>query len=416
MATLGVIDFMKLWTQSGQEAERKMVKHLEAGLDRVIQTEDDTLRRLTVGGAISNPVVRWMEEWGYPTKITGSLSTATFTVEDSTQKLFGQAVNAERIKGALRVGTILQRKSDGMQVRVSSISGIADPSPYTCTVAAHGFSSLSDDAGPVDYDILAELWYDYRDAEQPRALDRLFWDVGTQTHAETFEIPKMRKNTKYELVADEVEHQIDALLYKLRLQLAKAVLRIEPTTSDGSTVVWSDGSQESSMCGILPWITRTQARVANLNVYRNKAGVELYKSDLDALIKAMWLEQNANLNTGKWAIVMDPTTHSYCQDFDMIYRRTTKDEKSVGFKVNTFEAKIGKSFDVIADRNMRDGTLAVVNFAEAKYGYYNQDKLDRKELKTAGRYQQWLISFVTYGVVLRNPHCNLGVIYGLPTS
>ncbi len=55
-------------------------------------------------------------------------------------------------------------------------------------------------------------------------------------------------------------------------------------------------------------------------------------------------------------------------------------------------------------------------FDAMNYGYFNQDKLDRKEIPTQGRYQRRLISFQTYGVVVRNPRFNIGMIYGLPTS
>jgi hypothetical protein len=55
----------------------------------------------------------------------------------------------------------------------------------------------------------------------------------------------------------------------------------------------------------------------------------------------------------------------------------------------------------------------MVNFDAATYGYYANDRMDRKEVSTQGRYQRWLISFQTYGVVVRNPRANIGMIYGL---
>jgi hypothetical protein len=58
--------------------------------------------------------------------------------------------------------------------------------------------------------------------------------------------------------------------------------------------------------------------------------------------------------------------------------------------------------------------LTVVNFDAFKYGYYANDSLERRELPTEGRYQRWLISFQCYGLVVRNPRANIGMIYGLP--
>ena len=93
-----------------------------------------------------------------------------------------------------------------------------------------------------------------------------------------------------------------------------------------------------------------------------------------------------------------------------------KDDKSVGFQVDEFHAKIGKAFPIVSDRYVRPDVLLLVNFDEMSYGYYNQDQLERKEIQTQGRYKRWLLSFQTYGVVARNPRANIGMIHGLPTN
>jgi hypothetical protein len=41
---------------------------------------------------------------------------------------------------------------------------------------------------------------------------------------------------------------------------------------------------------------------------------------------------------------------------------------------------------------------------------------ERQEIPTQGRYQRWLVSFQTYGVVARSPRANIGMIYGLPAA
>jgi hypothetical protein len=84
--------------------------------------------------------------------------------------------------------------------------------------------------------------------------------------------------------------------------------------------------------------------------------------------------------------------------------------------VDVFDSKIGKTFPIMNDPYMRPGTLVIVNLSEMSYGYYADDQLDRKEVETKGRFQEWLISFQTYGVVARNPRANIGMIYGLPQS
>lgn len=401
-----VSDFLKLWTQGGQDAERKLQKILREGLDKVVQEQSDVLAKIKVGSPVAGPVVRWMEEWGYPSRITATLTGTTLTFSGY---LFGQTINAESVRKAVRVGTILERPTDGVQVKVSSVDGL------TATVAAYGNTVLIDDAAAVSWDIIAEVWSDYRDAADPRSLDRIFREVGTQIHAETFEIPKTRKNTKYEVVADETQHQIRALMEKLRRQLAYAVLRSRPY-HDGTDFVYGNKTEEPTMCGICTWPVITQSELSNPNVLVNKSSQPLTKTDLDNLARHLWLDEHANYNKGDWWIVCHPLTHQYIHDFDISYRRTEKDETGVGFHVDHFDAKIGKSFPILSDRYMRPDTLILVNFQEMEYGYYANDRMDRKEIPTQGRYQRWLISFQTYGVVARNPRANIGTIYGLPSA
>lgn len=399
-------DFMKLWTQGDIDSERKLQRLLLAGLDKVVQEQSDVLAKIKVGSSVSSPVVRWMEEWGYPSQITASLTGTTMTFSG---KLFGKDMSTDTLSKVIRVGTILERPTDGVQVKVSAVTDL------TATVAAYGNTVLSDDAESTGWDIIAEVWSDYRDAADPRYLDRIFREVGTQIHAETFEIPKTRKNTKYEVVTNEVQHQIQALFDKLRRQLAYAVLRSRPF-HDGTSYVYGNKTEEPTMCGLCTWPSITQAELANPNVYVNKSGVALTKADLDDLARHLWLDEHANFNKGNWWIVCHPLTHQYIHDFDIAYRRMEKDETGVGFYVDHFDAKIGKTFPILSDRYMRPDTLMLTNLEAAEYGYYANDKLDRKEVPTQGRYQRWLISFQTYGVVVRNPRSNIGMIHGLPTS
>ena len=92
-----------------------------------------------------------------------------------------------------------------------------------------------------------------------------------------------------------------------------------------------------------------------------------------------------------------------------------KKESNVGFLGDDFHSKIGKSFPVLSDRFMRPCALIAVNLEAFRYGYYENDSLERREIPTKGRYQCWLISFQTYGLVARNPRANIGMIHGLPS-
>ena len=191
----------------------------------------------------AGPIVQWLEEWDYPSTITARLIGDTLAF---TGHLFGKTVTPETIRGVIREGTILEGPGDGCQVKVSSLEGLI------ASVAAYGNTHLRDDPEPVGWDIIAEAWSDYRDASDPRSLDRTIREVGTQIFAETFEIPKTRLNTLYETVPFEVEHQIIALVGKLKRQLAYAVIRSRPF-HDGLQFVWGNRTDEPTMCGLCIW-------------------------------------------------------------------------------------------------------------------------------------------------------------------
>jgi len=70
-------DFVKLWTQGDQESELKMKNVLLDGLDSVVQAQSDVLSKMRVEEPAASPVVRWMEEWGYPSRVTARLSGDT---------------------------------------------------------------------------------------------------------------------------------------------------------------------------------------------------------------------------------------------------------------------------------------------------------------------------------------------------
>ncbi|MGO9567768.1 MAG: DUF5309 family protein [Desulfomonilaceae bacterium] len=399
-------DFMKIWTQGDQESERKMKTVLLDGLDSVVQAQGDVLSKIKLDRSIATPVVGWMEEWGYPSTVTARLSGNNLAFSGH---LFGQTVNGDSLRKAIREGTILERPGDGCQVKISAIDGLS------AAVTAYGNTTLADDPGPAAWDIISEAWSDFRDASEPRSLERTFREVGTQIFAETFEIPKTRKNTKYEIIPYEPEHQIIALIAKLRRQLAYAVLRSRPF-HDGSQFIWGNKTEEPTMCGLCTWPTVTHNELPNPNVYVNKDGQALTKLDLDNLVRQLWLDEHADYNQGDWWIVCHPSTHQFIQDFDICYRRIGKKDKTIGFHVDEFHSKIGKSFPILSERFMRPGVLIAVNFKAFKYGYYANDSLDRQEIPTQGIYQRWLISFQTYGVVARNPRANIGLIYGLPAN
>jgi len=234
------VDLMKIWTQHDRLSDLTMKGMLLYGLDAVVSADSDVLSRIRVDRPATSPVVHWREESGYPSQVTAQLSGNTLHF---TGHLFGSTVSAESDLKVIREGTILERARGGCQVKIMVLDGLS------ASVAAYGNTDLTDDPEPAVWDIIAEVWSDFRDADEPRSLDRTFREVGTQIFAETFEIPKTRRNTKYAVVRYETAHQIAALLAKLKRQLAYAVLRSRPF-HDGSQFVWGNKTEEPTMCGL----------------------------------------------------------------------------------------------------------------------------------------------------------------------
>jgi hypothetical protein len=279
-------DFMKIWTQGDEDSEFRMKTVLLDGLDSVVQGQCDVLSKIKVDKPVANSVVRWMEELGYPSTVTAQLTGNTMVFSGY---LFGRIINEESVRKVIRKGTILERQRGGCQVKISSVEGL------TAAVSAYGNTVLADDLTPTEWDIISDAWSDCRDASSSRFLDRIPREVGTQIFAETFEIPKTRKNTKYLIISCEAEHQIIALIRKIRRQLAYAVLRSRPF-HDGSQFVWGNKTEEPTMCGLCTWPIITQSESLNANVYVDKQRQILTKSDLDSLIRHLWLDEHADYN------------------------------------------------------------------------------------------------------------------------
>lgn len=402
------INFMQLWTQNTAEANLKLKKFLLVGLDRVGRATSDVPARIKIGKALTKPTADWLEEVDYPTKITAQLGsitgggtggTLTFT---AVERQWG-TITAEKLNQMIRVGTYLRRPSDNFQMRVASFT-FTDPATYTALVTSRSNDTLTADVAPIVYDILYEGWTDRRDVDSTRSLDRHPRSVGSQIVAETFEILQTRKNTAFEIVEDETEHQIMALINKLRRQEANIYISAKPQWSVAQgAFVYGNYSEESTGCGLLTWpdIVETEA-AHDSDVYANMLGQEITKKRLDDAIRANWLTEYAQYKMGDWWILTDPITKTYIDDFDVPYRRKD-DESDVGWRVDEFRAKVGKSFKIMVDEYMPAGTLEILNFSDMSRGYYKNDRLNRKELPTFGRYEQWLISYQTYGVVARKP-------------
>lgn len=411
----GSISLMELWNLSDQASERKMKKFLEKGLDTRIMAKSKVLARIPKGPETSTPVIRWYEEESYQHKLTAQLATTTLTISGNIQ---GAAVTEDSIRRHVRLYTILQRESDGLTVQVSNIDAITDGSaPWACTVGEYGNSgggSLSDDSGAVTWWIIGEPAADADDWSQTRALDRNSREVGTQIFEETFEIGRTRENTSFEIVGDEVEHQIRALTDKMTRGMALGIINGYPYYS--SSYKYGNQTQRSTMCSFISWPKITQSEAANPLVYVDKAGGEIIKDDLDELILNMQITEYADFSSGDWAMICNPAVYKFISEFDAIQRQTTRADKTIGYAPSSFQSKYDPVLPIVVDQYVRPGVVQIINFSKFKYGYYKNDTIHRDLIATQGRYKRWMISFQTYGLVARDPRANIGTLYNVATS
>jgi hypothetical protein len=284
-------------------------------------------------------------------------------------------------------------------------------------VQAYGQTALGasqNDSSAVDYDIESEPWTDYDDADYFRALDRDWEKVGAQIFAESFDIGKTRDNLSMRKIEERGE-QLAALIRKLRRRLAKAVVRSHPQYTGGA-YVFSDSNERATMSGLDWWPTKIQDDESNTAIYVNLDGKAPMASDFNDLCRNMHLTEGTNFNKGRWAVLGHPTMLKYVRRWDQSLVRTTRDEDVAGRAIKQIENDEGKVFDLIPDVFVPKGKFWVLDLSRVAFGYFKNDKLDRKEIPTKGRYRRWLISFQAYGCVLRMKRQSMGTLYGGPTS
>lgn len=407
--------FLKLWTQSDATSEKLLKKNMLTGLDVIGEKTSDLRSMFQTGRPVRRLTIDWMEEWTYPTAISATLATTNLTISGN---LFNAAVTADSITQVIRApqsgigGTILQRDSDGVTARVTSVAGIDDGAPFVAVVEAYGGTVLSDDTGATTWRVIGEGWSDYSVAGPARTLTRTPYTIGSQTYAETFEIPRLRQLTDYENVPDEAAHNIAALIEKLRRQQNYGALRMLAKDSGGNPQ-WGNAVQDPTMRGLADWPRVLYATDANASLYVDNNGAELTKPVLDTLIRSMWLEGYCDFQVGDWWILCGPVVHGQIQDWDLEFRQTNADDKRVGFRVDVFRSKIGKDFKVKPLLEMRPGQLVVVNMKKAFIHPFAGDEMYRKEIPTEGRWSRWLISFTELGVVLRDSRASIGEIHNI---
>lgn len=403
------IDLFYLWTQSSADNERKLAKIIEKGIDKITEKESTLFKRFKKGPDLKVPVKRWLEQRNYELQITGTLATSTITFSGT---ILGAAITAHSMAQHVKPGTILER-GDGMQCIISTVNYAA----LTCTVAAHGNTSLSDDSGAVQYDIVGDAISDANDDFVPMALDRSWRSCGTQIWKEGLRMPWTKKNTAMEAVSNELQYQLSELISHLQAKIAVACIRVLPVYDSGFGKFGLD-EEVSTMCGLMGWIKVTQTEAANGDIWKDMTSIGAVGPDtLNNLIYNFESQEKADYNKGDWVIACHPVTHQYLSDFYADQRWFEMKDTETGKTVNAFRSSIGKRFPVLADYRLRKDVLLIVDCSDVQYGYFSNDHVRVVDVaQGTDRQDRKMVTCQTWGTMVRKPRQSICGMYNLPTS
>lgn len=414
MSSTDLIDLFYPWTQSGQDAERKQAKTVEAAIDTIRERKNKLFNLIKKDVPSTNNVRTWMEEQSYQLSITGTLSTSTITFSGY---LFKEAISADAMRQHIKGGTILERVSDGIQMRVSATAGDIDYDNLTAVVSAHGNSgSLSDDASAVEYAILGDSISDYDSTFVGRGIDRGFRYCGSQIFKENLEMPWTKLSIKMENIPSEWLHQLQELMKNFYNKIAMSAIRMRPMYSSGA-YVYGNKTSTPTMTGVCQWPDLCYAEYPNANVYVNKSSAPIDPTDLNNLIDAMYYDEKADYDMGDWIIATHPVTASYISDFGATDRRFEMRDTKWGYRCTHFASKIGKDFPIISDDKIAKGSLVVVEPGSFEWCYLKDyGVISRKLPEDNSNVDKQKVTCQVVGTKCRSPRQKIGKIYGLPTT
>lgn len=390
-----------------------LTKIVDAGIDKIVREGSTVFKRMKKGPPLRSLVKQWMEQWEYDYELTGQLTTSTITFSGY---LMNQAMSADLLRVHLRPGMILERASDGLQVKVTSI----DAPNLQANVAAHGNTgSLSDDTTPTTWEILSAVHSDYDNHWAPMAIAPKFRYCGFQVFKADFEVPWLVKRMSWEQAWNRVTTQIAAISRYLENGRARSLLRMEPVYSGGQ-YIFGDKTTEPAIMGLLTWVKQIQAERANPDTYVNAAGVPIHPKLINDVLHAMKSKEHADFTRGDWQLAMHSTQFRYMAEmFPAEVRDIQMSEKGVGVTVRTFQSTVrDKPFPMLIDDHLRPSELVPVDCSDLRWGY-----VEGEQLRTIPIYQgdnsrvdKMFLTMVPWGVQMRRPRQSIGMIYGLPST
>jgi len=416
MAKADMNNFLLPWTQSGQEAERLMTKQFEDGIDYIDDIKFDFASRIKKGKDRPSHLVRWAEEHTYQTHVLGTLTGTTLVFSGY---LLGDAITSAGLKQCVKVGTIVERVSDNLQLLLSLTEVDIDYDNLTaanCSVWGNS-GTLSNDTDAQTYRLVGDVVSPYDEAFMPRSLTRKTRWCSAQIFKDNFEMPLTAESIEREFTGmDEIGHQVTKLQEFMRERRALAIMYGRPPYSDGKFID-AYQTERSSVIGVYTWADICQSERANPNIAPDQGGNAVDSVVLNQMITAGWEEENYDYNKGDWCILVSPNTFLYMNDWGQEQIITTQDETVVGRSINKFKSSVGKTFDIVVDPIARKDTLAIVDSSAFEWGYVSKQHPQVRNLGEDNTLvEKKKLWFMIWGTKVRDPRHKIMTMTGLPTS
>jgi hypothetical protein len=415
--------FADLWLSSSWQDEQVLAKLMLAKVDKNRAQKPDFLGRLKTLPAVDHVKPRWLEQEGYVHKLTGTFSSSgtTFTV---TGDLFGQSITRALLLRVARPNSILAYTEAGLDYRllVSAVHGsnpVLTCELYGGATAIAGLDSLgpSSNGTGIEVRVIGEPYTDAEDATNPRMVDRKTRYTTTQIFSDTLQMLKTRAKQRMEGNINELETQVDELLWKLRIEKAYSVIQMYPKIVSSAAASMIE-TERPTLCG-LEWsiqnIHGTAGERPNASIWKSAAGARLDAALIDGVAKAMGAN-GTDFDNGDWLIWVHPNQREWMHDFGLSYREVGETSTTAGFYVDRIRLKNGKVMEIADDWYMPEDKLFILNMNDWGIGNIADDSVSREELPHGGRYRKWQISEQVYGLVNRNALINGGGLFYLATS
>jgi len=415
-----MINFAHLYLMTSTDADiQELISDaMQKTLDTIIPLGNDFLADLKKEGPEDNPKPRWMTDQEHPSFVTATLADATPDTLTFSGNLYGTSITRTLLNNLVDVGTVLQKYTSTGAVYQCQVTAFTSSSSLIAQVQHYGNTDANvefDTGGATSWMIVSTPAYDSRAFTQGMFIQRDYLSTYTQIFQDFIEMELSRKVLGMKVVADELNHQIQKVMRKIRFDLAKVVIHGRPYYSSG----WQGhfDVQAATMAGIQWWHDYAQASLsqhAYLDV--DKSGASLTKAMLEDMAANMrdYADVNWKSNDPAYEIWCHPWQGDIINTFDEQYRRTTADRKEAGFMVDSVYLQ-GKKVPIKTDQLWPINTVSILPTKNISYGDMKNDSLSLKIHPSVPRVDKKEVSFQCWGLKVRNP-VQMGRLKNLASS